>query len=74
MAQKQIKRVKLHSKYRRYGNTLLNEDAGKQVPWLTVSGIWLEAAGFNVGDPVEITIENKTLTIKNIAADGIARN
>lgn len=74
MVQKQIKRIKLHRKYRRYGNTLLNEGLAKQIPWLNVSGIWLQAAGFNAGDPVEITVENKMLTIKNIAADGIARN
>lgn len=59
--------AKLHSKYR---SLQTGWQRGKKVPWLNVSGVWLEAAGFKVGDPVEITIENRVLTIKNKAAHG----
>lgn len=68
---KQTKKVKLHSKYRALQT---GWQRGKEVPWLNVSGVWLEQAGFNVGDAVEITIENKMLTIKNIAAHGDTRD
>jgi hypothetical protein len=36
----------------------------KNVPWLNVSGIWLEQAGFKVGGQVEITVEQNQLIIK----------
>lgn len=68
---KQTKKVKLHAKYRAVNGW---QSTGKNVPWLNVSGVWLQQAGFNVGDAVEITIENKTLTIKNIAAHGNTGN
>ena len=74
MAQKQIKRIKLHRKYRQPSRSWLNENTSKQVPWLNVSGVWLKEAGFNAGDPVEITIVNKMLTIKNMASDGNTRH
>lgn len=35
----------------------------KQVPWLNLSGLWLEKAGFNVGDNISISVAKKTLVI-----------
>jgi hypothetical protein len=36
----------------------------KRVPWLTVSGIWLEQAGFNIGSIVEIITSENQLIIR----------
>jgi toxic protein SymE len=69
MQVKTIRQVKLYSKYR-YANRGWLNDETKIVPWLNVSGVWLEQAGFNAGDQVEITITNNTLTIKKLLADG----
>ncbi|MBE7169523.1 MAG: type I addiction module toxin, SymE family [Williamsia sp.] len=69
--EKRTKKVKLHAKYRALRNSW---PAGKEVPWLNVSGIWLEAAGFKKGDQVEITIEQNTLIIKNCSANGDQRD
>jgi toxic protein SymE len=54
-----MKQVKLHSKSRMSGDRLV-----KNVPWLNLSGLWLESAGFNVGQRIEIAIADKQLTIK----------
>jgi len=62
MASENKKQVKLHSKYRE----LQSSWRGKNVPWLNVSGVWLERAGFNVGDRVEITILQNQLIINRI--------
>jgi len=63
MANKNIRQVKLHSKYRELQNS------SKQVPCLNISGVWLEKAGFKAGDQVEITIKNNLLIIKNCECD-----
>jgi toxic protein SymE len=55
----QLKRIKLHSKHRQR----INRPSG-DVPWLNVNGLWLERAGFGVGQRVEIEIENRRLIIK----------
>lgn len=68
---KQTKKVKLHAKYRALQQSW---PTGKYVPWLNVNGVWLERAGFKVGDAVEITIENKMLTIKHLGAHGDTGN
>lgn len=68
---KQTKKVKLHGKYRALQQ---GWPAGKYVPWLNVNGVWLERAGFKVGDTVEITVENNMLTIKNLAVHGDTGN
>jgi toxic protein SymE len=57
MEQKSIKQAKLHCKYRRRVNQ------PNHVPWLNVNGLWLERAGFGIGQQVEIAIENRKLTI-----------
>ncbi|MBY0282043.1 MAG: type I toxin-antitoxin system SymE family toxin [Alphaproteobacteria bacterium] len=36
----------------------------KVVPWLTISGVWLEQNGFKAGETVSITIEKNQLIIK----------
>lgn len=64
MANRNIRQVKLHSKYR------VLQNSSKQVPWLNISGVWLEKAGFKAGDQVEITIKSNLLIIKNCACDG----
>jgi len=56
---KSIKQAKLHGKYRR---TITQPS--RDVPWLNVNGLWLERAGFGVGQPIEIAIENRKLIIK----------
>ncbi|MCT1526960.1 type I toxin-antitoxin system SymE family toxin [Sphingobacterium hotanense] len=40
--------------------------SGKEVPGLNVSGVWLEQAGFNVGDKIKITIAKNQLIINNV--------
>jgi hypothetical protein len=61
------KKVKLQPKHRVlvYGQ--------KVVPWLSVSGVWLEQAGFNVGDQVEIVVIGNQLIINQVS-DGDQRN
>ena len=46
----------------------------KQVPWLTLSGIWLEAAGFKAGDQVEILVKDHELLITKKACHGDQRD
>jgi len=38
----------------------------KTVPWLNLSGVWLERNGFNAGDSVEVSISNRQLVIKSL--------
>ena len=65
MSKERIRKVKLHGKYRPAAHSgWLCNNTGKEVPWLNVSGLWLEQAGFKVGDAVEITVEQNTLIIK----------
>lgn len=62
---RQTRRAKLHSKWRPIPTDWFSVTTGKQVPWLNVSGHWLEQAGFHIGDAVEIIVEDNVLTIKN---------
>ncbi len=59
MAEKTTKTIKLQPKHRAlaWGNY-------KVVPWLTISGVWLEQNGFKAGDTVTITVEQNQLIIK----------
>jgi len=61
MAQKQTRKVKLQPKSRPSHASCTGL---KNVPWLNVSGEWLEHAGFQIGRHVEITIEENRLIIK----------
>lgn len=35
-----------------------------KVPWLNLSGLWLQRAGFEIGDSISIAIEERKLIIK----------
>ena len=54
----QLRHIKLHGKSR-LNTKRLNRD----VPWLNINGLWLERAGFGIGQRVEIAVENRKLTI-----------
>ena len=56
----QLKRMKLHGKYRRCINR------PHQVPWLNVNGLWLERAGFFIGQSIEIEVSDRRLIIKAV--------
>jgi toxic protein SymE len=56
--EKQLKHIKLHGKHR-----CNIRRPNRDVPWLNVNGLWLERAGFGIGQRVEIAIENRKLTI-----------
>ena len=58
-----IKRAKLHGKYR---SPSYRSSVSRNLPWLNLSGIWLEQAGFCIGQRIEIRVENKHLTIKAV--------
>jgi HSP20-like domain of unknown function (DUF1813). len=57
---KHIKQAKLHSKYRHRINL------PSQVPWLNVNGLWLERAGFGIGQSIEIEVSDRRLIIKAV--------
>jgi hypothetical protein len=60
MAIRNPKEIKLQPKHRAltYGS--------KKVPWLSVSGVWLEELGFKAGDTVRILTSEKQLIIELI--------
>ena len=58
MAEKTTKQIKLQPKHRALSW------GSKIVPWLSVSGVWLERNGFKAGDTVTITVEQNQLIIK----------
>lgn len=66
MAMKKTKQIKLQPKHR--------EQSGGQkiVPWLNVSGVWLEELGFKVGDMVSITTREKLLIIEPMEGEAKA--
>jgi toxic protein SymE len=68
MIQQSKRKVKLHSKYRDLAAG--RWPSYRQVPWLNVSGVWLERAGFKAGDAIEITVAENQLVIKNCSANG----
>jgi len=35
-----------------------------QVPWLNLSGLWLEKAGFGIGDTISISVNKEKLVIE----------
>lgn len=71
MSKDHIRKVKLYGKRRQRVN---HWNGGRDYPWLNVSGLWLEQAGFKVGDAVEITVEQNTLIIKNLPGNGDTRD
>jgi hypothetical protein len=54
------KQIKLQPKHRELSR------GHKTVPWLSVSGVWLEELGFKVGDTVKIIIREKLLIIEPV--------
>jgi toxic protein SymE len=62
MAQKTIKLVKLHGKY----HYRCGRFTGRELPWLNLSGVWLEKAGFAVDQAIEVTVSRRKLIIKAI--------
>lgn len=71
MRKEQVRQVKLHGKHRpSQEKGWFKSNSGKEVPWLNVSGVWLEKAGFAVGSQVEITVQNNVLIIKKCRTDG----
>jgi toxic protein SymE len=59
--EKQFKRIKLHGKHR-HRVILPNRD----VPWLNINGLWLERAGFGIGQAVEIEVSEGRLIINAV--------
>lgn len=57
--ERQIKQAKLHYKSR--SNT---KGRNRDVPWLNVNGLWLERAGFGIGQVIEIEVSERRLIIK----------
>lgn len=44
------------------------------LPWLNVSSVWLQEAGFNIGDQLEVSIAQGQLVIKNLSGNGDQRS
>lgn len=59
--EKQTRKIKLQPKSREQSN------GQKVVPWLNVSGCWLEELGFKPGDLVEITTRERLLIIQPVS-------
>lgn len=64
MAAKNKKEVKLQGKFRVGKSPVMGKRWEKEVPWLNVSGVWLEELGFKVGETVNITTSNRLLIIE----------
>lgn len=60
---KKTKQIRLQPKHRELSG------GQKIVPWLNVSGVWLEDLGFKVGDLVSITTREKLLIIEPIEGE-----
>ena len=57
------RQIKLQPKHRdQSGNHTI-------VPWLNISGVWLEELGFKVGDMVKITTRDRLLIIEPIEGE-----
>lgn len=63
--QSQQRQVKLHEKHspRAYGQC-------RVVPWLTLSGVWLEKAGFRIGDVMAVTVSKDEIIVKRVGKSG----
>ncbi|SEA14429.1 Toxin SymE, type I toxin-antitoxin system [Arachidicoccus rhizosphaerae] len=65
MEERNRKQVKVQGKFRESQSRLMfKRGSNKIVPWLTVSGLWLAKLGFNVGDMVNITMDNNKIIIE----------
>ncbi len=61
---KKNRKVKLYSKSRPCQSHYTEL---KEVPWLNVSGVWLEQDGFGICDQVEIKVSNHQLIINPVS-------
>jgi len=69
--EKTIRRARIHGLYRRgIVRVFTGQDSSKTVPWLNVNGLWLEQAGFKIGDPIQIDVRRNQLVIKKLPAHG----
>jgi toxic protein SymE len=65
------RRAKIHALYRPGVVRLATRfDSGKTVPWLNMNGLWLEQAGFKIGDHIQVDVSKDQLVIKKLLADG----
>ena len=62
-----IRRIKLQGQYRPRQTSYTGL---QEVPWLNISGRWLERAGFKAGDQIEIRVTNHQLVITNGTSHG----
>lgn len=46
----------------------------KILPWLNISSVWLQEAGFNIGDQLEVSVGQGQLVITNKGCDGDQRS
>jgi len=60
MKNQQSKKVKLHYK------SVPRLHHYERVPWLNLSGRWLEKAGFHIGDVIAVSVSKNTLTVKKV--------
>jgi len=65
-----LRRAKVHGLYRPAATRWGSSNRGKNVPWLNVNGLWLEQAGFKIGDPIQIDVRRNQLVIKKLPAHG----
>ncbi|MFZ4863223.1 SymE family type I addiction module toxin [Sphingobacterium sp. Mn56C] len=70
MASENKKQVKVQGKFRPSQSRCMGA-TGKNVPWLNLSGIWLEEAGFNIGDLVRVVSRSGLLLIERIEFSGL---
>lgn len=61
MATGNSKEVKLQGRSRPCQGSVTGN---KEVPWLNVSGVWLEELGFHIGDTIRIIARDKLLIIE----------
>jgi hypothetical protein len=75
MQTKTIRRCKVHGRPQEVNKLYPDGRSGyRYVAWLRMGGLWMEKVGFNVGDPIEVTVENGVMTIKKLADNGDSGN
>lgn len=75
MGTKSIRYCKLHGRSQEVNKLYPDGRSGyRYVPWLRIGGLWMEKFGFNVGDPIEITVDNGTMVIKKLQINGDSGN
>jgi len=69
--EKRTRSIKIQYQYRMSRSQCISgRKEPRHVPWLNLSGVWLERAGFCIGDRVEVRVSNNRLTIINLGEDG----